>query len=144
LDRFDQACVFCKIIQGEVPCYRVFEDDSTFAFLDNRPLFPGHVLVSPKPHFVTLTDLPAGDVGPLFEKVQLLAQAVEAALEADGTFVAINNRISQTVPHLHVHVVPRRRRDGLKGFFWPRQDYKDDQARQSVCAAIEREVARLL
>lgn len=125
-------------------CHRVFEDEDTIAFLDIHPLFPGHVLVSPKAHFVTLLDLPLGDVGPLFEKVQLLAKAVESALEADGTFVAINNRISQTVPHLHVHVVPRRRRDGLKGFFWPRQDYQDEQAQEAVRAAIEREMAKLL
>lgn len=141
---FDPACIFCRIIQGQVHCYRVFEDEHTIAFLDNNPLFPGHVLVSPKLHFVTLSDLPPTAVGPLFDKVQVLAKAVESALEADGTFVAINNRIGQTVPHLHVHVVPRRRGDGLKGFFWPRKDYQDDRARRSVCDAIESEVAKLL
>ncbi len=144
MDPLDPSCVFCKIIQCHIPCYRVFEDEQTIAFLDIHPLFPGHVLVSPKTHYVTLTDLPPDDVGPLFETVQLLAKAVESALEADGTFVAINNRIGQTVPHLHVHVVPRRRRDGLKGFFWPRHDYQDDQARESVRDAIERELKRLL
>jgi histidine triad (HIT) family protein len=122
----------------------VFEDEHTIAFLDVHPVFPGHVLVSPKPHFVTLNDLPREAIGPLFGKVQLLAKAVESALEADGTFVAINNTIGQTVPHLHVHVIPRRRRDGLKGFFWPRHDYQDDQARQSVREAIERELVKLL
>ncbi len=141
---FDPSCLFCKIVQGDIPRYGVFEDEETIAFLDIHPLFPGHVLVAPKSHAVTLTDLPPSAVGPLFEKVQLLAKAVESAVEADGTFVAINNRIGQTVPHLHVHVVPRRRRDGLKGFFWPRHDYQDDEAREAVRDAIERELAKLL
>jgi histidine triad (HIT) family protein len=140
---FDPSCVFCKIIQGKILAHRVYEDDETFAFLDINPLFPGHVLVAPKPHFATLYDVPAERVGPLFQIAQRLAKAVESAVEAEGTFVAINNRVSQTVPHLHIHVVPRRRGDGLKGFFWPRHGYQDDNAREAVRAAIEREVGRL-
>lgn len=140
---FDPSCIFCKIVQGTIPAHRVFEDGETFAFLDINPLFPGHVLVAPKPHFATLYDVPAERVGSLFQVAQLLGKAVESALEADGTFVAINNRVSQTVPHLHIHVIPRRRGDGLKGFFWPRRDYRDAEAREAVRAAIEREAKRL-
>lgn len=94
------------------------------AFLDHRPVFPGHTLLIPKRHFETLSDLPASLIQPFFSTAQLLARAVEAALSADGSFVAINNRVSQSVPHLHMHIVPRRRKDGLRGFFWPRQPYK--------------------
>jgi len=97
------------------------------AFLDARPVFPGHTLLVPKQHFETLIDLPAPLVGPLFQNAQLLARAMETGLKADGTFVAINNHVSQSVPHMHIHVVPRHYKDGLKGFFWPRQKYKDQQ-----------------
>jgi histidine triad (HIT) family protein len=140
---FDPSCLFCKIIQGKIPAHRVYEDDESYAFLDIHPLFPGHVLVTPKQHFATLYDVPMEYLGPLFESAQLVGKAVESAVEAEGTFVAINNRISQTVAHLHIHVVPRRRGDGLKGFFWPRNDYRDDEAREAVRAAIEREAQRL-
>jgi histidine triad (HIT) family protein len=95
-------------------------------FLDYRPVFPGHCLVIPKEHYETLADLPAGLIQPLFLEVQRVVRAMETALGADGSFVAINNKVSQSVPHLHVHVVPRRRKDGLKGFFWPRQNYRDE------------------
>ena len=137
-------CVFCKIVRREIPAHIIYRDSQTIAFLDTHPLFPGHVLLSPRDHYETLMDLPARLAGPLMEKTQLLAKAVESALDAEGTFIAINNRISQTVPHLHIHVVPRRRRDGLKGFFWPRQAYQDDDAREAVRDAIEREVQKLL
>ncbi len=140
----DVDCIFCSIATGAIKTDLVFEDSDVFAFLDNNPLFPGHVLVCPREHYGTLTDLPSDSVGVVFERVQLLAKAVEAAVDAEGTFIAINNRVSQTVPHLHVHVVPRRRRDGLKGFFWPRQNYIDDRAREAVRDAIEREVQKLL
>ncbi len=140
---FDPSCLFCKIMQGKIPAHRVYEDDASCAFLDINPLFPGHVLLSPKGHISTLADLLPSEVGPLFENAQLLAKAVETALQAEGTFVAINNRVSQTVPHLHIHIVPRRRGDGLKGFFWPRRDYQDADARETIRAAIEREVKRL-
>jgi len=106
------------------------------ALLDHRPLFPGHVLVVPKEHFETLSDLPSQLISPFFQTVQLLVRAVELALEADGSFVALNNRVSQSVPHLHVHVVPRRRKDGLKGFFWPRYKYKSKEEEEAVRLAI--------
>ena len=106
-----------------MPATRVLEDDGFVAFLDARPLFPGHTLVVPRTHLEVLTELPAGDVGPLFERVRALARAMEAGLGAQGSFVAVNNRVSQSVPHLHVHVVPRTKGDGLRGFFWPRQRY---------------------
>ena len=140
----EQSCIFCKIAAGIVPAYIVHRDAECFAFLDSNPLFPGHVLLCPREHYYTLPDLPARLIAPLFSMTQLLAKAVEAAVDAEGTFIAINNRVSQTVAHLHVHVVPRRRRDGLKGFFWPRQSYIDDGAREAVRDAIEREVRKLL
>lgn len=138
------GCVFCDIAARMVAAQLVYDDENSLAFLDSHPLFPGHVLLCPREHYVTLLDLPAGLIGPLFATAQLLARAVENAVDAEGTFIAINNRVSQTVPHLHIHIVPRRRRDGLKGFFWPRQHYKDDQAREAVRDAIEREIQKLL
>jgi histidine triad (HIT) family protein len=122
-------CVFCRIISGDVPAHFVLEDEATVAFLDARPVFKGHVLVVPRKHYVTLADLPPAGVGPLFERVRQLSAALPAALGAQGTFVALNNVVSQSVPHLHVHVVPRTKGDGLRGFFWPRQRYaSDDEA----------------
>ena len=122
-------CVFCRIIAGEVPAHLVLDDEEFVAFLDARPVFKGHVLVVPRRHYVTLADLPVPAVGPLFERVRLLSAAIPAALGAQGTFVALNNVVSQSVPHLHVHVVPRTKGDGLRGFFWPRQRYaSEDEA----------------
>lgn len=138
------SCIFCKLASAELPSDFVYQDDDSYAFLDNQPLFPGHVLLMPRGHYETLGDLPAPLIGPLFSTAQLIARAVESALDAEGTFVAINNRVSQTVPHLHIHIVPRRRRDGLKGFFWPRHDYQDDSARETVRDAIEREIQKML
>ena len=137
------ACAFCKVVHGEVTARIVFEDEISLAFLDHRPVFPGHCLLIPKPHFETLSDLPENLIGPFFKNVQLLSRAVESAMEAHGTFVAMNNRISQSVPHLHTHVVPRRRKDGLKGFFWPRQPYKSEEEASLVQQAIRRTVAEL-
>jgi histidine triad (HIT) family protein len=137
-------CAFCRIATCRVPAEIVYEDSESIAFLDIHPLFPGHVLLCPREHYETLSDLPLGLTGPLMAITQLLARAVEAALDAEGTFIAINNRVSQTVPHLHIHVVPRRRRDGLKGFFWPRTPYRDESAREAVRDAIEREIQKLL
>ena len=130
------GCVFCSIVTGDTPAHVVASDDATLAFLDSRPVFPGHVLLVPRDHHETLTDLPASLLGPLFDAAQRLARAVEAGMEAHGTFVAMNNRVSQSVPHLHVHVVPRRRKDGLWGFFWPRQRYQDDEEMAQVAARI--------
>lgn len=138
------SCIFCKLSSGEIPTHPVYKDKNTFAFLDNAPLFPGHVLLCPRAHYETLADLPTSLIEPLFSTAQVIAKAVESALDAEGTFVAINNRVSQTVPHMHIHIVPRRRRDGLKGFFWPRHDYQDDAARETVRDAIEREIRKVL
>ncbi|MGH9928439.1 MAG: HIT family protein [Pyrinomonadaceae bacterium] len=133
-------CLFCGIIGGEVNASIVFADNISMAFLDHRPLFPGHSLLVPRNHLETLGDLPTDLVGPFFENVQLLTRAVEVALEAEGSFVAINNRVSQSVPHLHVHIVPRRKKDGLKGFFWPRNKYDSEaqivEVQKSIQAAI--------
>jgi histidine triad (HIT) family protein len=126
------SCVFCQIARGQTPADVVLEDERTIAFLDTKPLFPGHVLLVPKMHHVTLGELPLDLVEPLFTNARRLAQAVEVALGAEGSFVAMNNRVSQSVPHLHVHVVPRRKKDGLKGFFWPRSTYASDAARAEV------------
>jgi histidine triad (HIT) family protein len=109
------------------------------AFLDVRPVFPGHVLVVPRVHTETLPDLPVEQIGPLFERVQRLADAVPRALGATGTFVAMNNKVSQSVPHLHVHVVPRRPKDGLRGFFWPRVKYEGGESEMAATAAAIRD-----
>jgi histidine triad (HIT) family protein len=142
-DTITANCAFCNVIRGEVSSERVFEDELSLAFLDHRPVFPGHCLLVPKEHFSTLADLPARLIGGLFANAQLLARAVEEGLWAEGTFVAINNRVSQSVPHLHIHVVPRRKKDGLKGFFWPRQSYRDSEHRASVQKVLQETIARL-
>jgi len=136
-------CLFCKIAAGAAEADIVFEDEQSLAFLDHRPLFPGHCLLIPRRHVETLADLPAELVAPLFGCAQLLCTAMEQGLDAAGTFVAINNRISQSVPHLHVHIVPRRPKDGLKGFFWPRGRYPDAESRLAVQQALHKAIARL-
>jgi len=136
-------CLFCRIAAGEVAAPIVYEDGECLAFLDHRPLFPGHVLLIPRRHYETLPDLPATDVGPFFATAQVLCRAVEEAMQAEGSLVAINNRVSQSVPHLHVHIVPRRRKDGLRGFFWPRRPYRDDTETESVRAAVHEAIERL-
>jgi len=130
------ACTFCRIVAGELAAVTVYADEHALAFLDHRPLFPGHTLVIPRAHVETLADLPEEMVLPLFRLVQRLTRAIPLALDAQGTFVGINNRVSQSVPHLHVHVVPRRRGDGLRGFFWPRQRYPSAEAMQEVAERI--------
>lgn len=130
------VCAFCEIVAGLAPAHRVLDDEVAVAFLDRSPLFPGHVLVVPRRHVVTLPELRADEVGPLFERVRRLAKVVPQALEAPGSFVAMNNVVSQSVAHLHVHVVPRRRGDGLRGFFWPRQRYASDEEMASVAGRI--------
>lgn len=121
------GCVFCSIVAGSRPATIVLRDEIAVGFLDHRPLFKGHVLVVPREHVETLPEL--SPIGPLFERVARVARAVVDGLGADGSFVAVNNTVSQSVPHLHVHVVPRRRGDGLRGFMWPRLRYGDDAER---------------
>jgi len=128
-------CRFCAIVAGAVG-QRVLEEAGVMAFLDVRPLFPGHTLVIPTSHVETLADLPTEMIGPLFGAVQRVSAAVEAAMAAAGSFVAINNRVSQSVPHLHVHVVPRNFKDGLRGFFWPRGRYASDEEMAEVASRI--------
>jgi histidine triad (HIT) family protein len=134
-------CLFCKIVAGEISAHVIDEGPDALAFLDHRPVFVGHCLVIPKAHRETLADVPASDLGPLFARVQRVARAVEKGLGADGTFVAANNRVSQSVPHFHVHVVPRRRKDGLRGFFWPRQKYDSEDAARATRDAIRNALA---
>ena len=136
-------CAFCQIVAGTIPTPILFEDEHSAAFLDHRPLFPGHTLLVPKQHLETLADVPPEMLGPFFRNAQLLAKAVESAMEAQGSFVAINNRVSQSVPHLHVHVVPRRRKDGLKGFFWPRNSYPSEEAMRETHRAIRQAIDAL-
>ncbi|RIK15879.1 MAG: HIT family protein [Acidobacteria bacterium] len=122
------ACAFCEIIAGERPAEIVLETQQVVCFLDTRPVFKGHVLVVPRDHIPTLTQLPDDQVGPLFTTARAVARAVQEALGAQGSFVAMNNVVSQSVPHLHVHVVPRTKGDGLRGFFWPRTKYAEGEA----------------
>jgi histidine triad (HIT) family protein len=136
-------CRFCAIARGAEDARVVLEDEHVLAFLDRRPLFPGHCLVIPREHHETLSDLPDGMLEPLFGSVRLLSRAVVEALAAQGSFVAVNNVVSQSVPHLHVHVVPRRRKDGLRGFFWPRTQYRDDDHAADVCTALRAAVDRI-
>ncbi len=119
-------CTFCQIIRGKISAYTVFENNNSIAFLDKRPLFPGHTLLIPKTHISILAEMPNELIGPFFETARNLSVAVEKAMKAQGSFVALNNRVSQSVPHLHVHIVPRTRGDGLRGFFWPRKNYKNE------------------
>ena len=132
----DPNCRFCRIVAGAEPGHVVLDEPHAVAFLDHRPLFPGHTLVVPRDHVPTLPDLTPDEVGPYFAAVQRVAAALPEALGADGTFVAANNVVSQSVPHLHVHVVPRRPKDGLRGFFWPRTRYESDEAMAAVAATL--------
>lgn len=137
------SCLFCDIAAEKIPVEIVWRGNGAVAFLDHRPLFPGHVLLIPEQHIVTLADLPADLTGPFFESVQKLERAVESAMDAEGSFVAINNVVSQSVPHLHVHIVPRRKGDGLKGFFWPRRKYDSDDHLRETSAKISAKIRAL-
>ena len=130
------SCPFCRIIAGEIEAAVVFETPDCLAFLDHRPLFPGHCLLIPRTHYETLAELPENIAAILFSNARRLSAAVESAVNAEGSFVAINNRVSQSVPHVHIHVVPRRKGDGLKGFFWPRRKYRDPSEMEAARAAI--------
>ena len=136
------GCVFCAIVAGESRSHVVLEDDVCVAFLDVKPLFQGHVLVVPRAHVVTLPDLAAPLVAPFFARVQEIARVMPDALGAQGTFVAMNNLVSQSVPHLHVHVVPRTKGDGLKGFFWPRTKYASPTQVDEVATKLRDALAR--
>jgi len=131
-----KECTFCRIARGELAAHMIHADDDVLAFLDHRPLFAGHTLVVPRRHTETFLDLAPERVGPLFLVVQRISRAVEKGMEADGVLNAMNNRVSQSVPHLHVHVIPRRKKDGLKGFFWPRYAYSGEDEMARVRAAI--------
>jgi len=133
-------CLFCRIVAGDEAAHLVFEDDVSVAFLDTRPLFPGHSLLVPREHHETLWDLPDELLAPLFSNAKCLSAAVRAAMDSQGAFVAINNVVSQSVPHLHVHIAPRNRKDGLRGFFWPRTKYKTDAQAAEVAARIRAEL----
>jgi len=136
-------CIFCSIVAGNASSKVVFSDQVSLGFLDRRPIFPGHTLLIPKEHYETLEDLPSALVGPYFSNAKLLSIAVRKAVEAEGTFVGINNKISQSVQHLHIHIVPRRSKDGLRGFFWPRQKYGGEEEEIRIQEAIKREVSSL-
>jgi histidine triad (HIT) family protein len=145
VDTVSATCAFCQIVAGTAGAHVVFQDEFALAFLDHRPLLPGHCLLVPRTHVATFVDLPSALIAPLFGAAQLLARAVEEGLAADGSFVAINIRISQSVPHLHIHVVPRWRTDGLfaRGFIWKRQPYASDAAMAQVADSVRASVARL-
>jgi histidine triad (HIT) family protein len=133
-------CLFCGIVAGTVPAFKVVDSPSGVGFLDIRPVFKGHVLVAPRDHVVTLPSLPPTALSGYFGLVQNVAAAVPRALAAQGTFVAINNVVSQSVPHLHTHVVPRTKGDGLRGFFWPRTKYADDDEARDYAKRIAAEL----
>ncbi|HEY3446278.1 MAG TPA: HIT family protein [Myxococcales bacterium] len=136
-----EKCVFCAIASGEAKASVVYQDSETMAFLDSRPLFPGHVLVIPKAHVANLLELPLEKSPALLGAAQKVARGLEAALGCQGSFVALNNKVSQSVPHLHLHIVPRTKGDGLKGFFWPRHPYRDaaheEEVRSKIASAIQ-------
>src|SRR5690349_5754319 len=135
-------CLFCSIVAGETPAPIVLDTPDVVAFLDHRPLLPGHTLVVPRRHVETLRDLDDSTRAVLFTEVQRVAAAVQDAMGAQGSFVAVNNVVSQSVPPLHVHVVPRNRKDGLRGFFWPRGTYADDDEMATCAAAIQEALAK--
>jgi histidine triad (HIT) family protein len=134
-------CLFCSIVADEIAAEVVHADQRTVAFLDHRPLFPGHVLLVPRAHHGTIEDLPPALIEPLFATARSLAGAVRRAMGSEGTFIALNNTVSQSVPHLHVHIVPRNRKDGLRGFFWPRNPYEDDAHVARVADSIRAEMS---
>jgi histidine triad (HIT) family protein len=131
-----RPCVFCAIVRGEIPTSFVLRSEEVCAFLDSRPVFKGHVLVVPAAHVDDFHTLPAAAMAPFWTAVQRVSRAVEAGLQAQGTFIGVNNKISQSVPHLHAHVVPRSKGDGLRGFFWPRTKYESDAEREGYASRI--------
>lgn len=140
-DRQPSACLFCRIVAGDAPAHVVFRDDAAVGFLDIRPVFVGHVLVVPPTHVDTLLELDDASLGPYLGRVRRTAAAV-VGFGAQGSFVAMNNTVSQSVPHLHTHVVPRTKGDGLRGFFWPRTTYRDETHAADVAARLAEEYER--
>jgi histidine triad (HIT) family protein len=138
----DPNCRFCAIVAGEAG-HVVFEDEVSLAFLDHRPLFPGHSLLIPRGHYETIWDLPDDLLAPLFANARLLSSAIRNATNAQGAFIALNNVVSQSVPHCHIHLVPRNRKDGLRGFFWPRTKYDSEAHMRETAAAVRAAVGRL-
>src|SRR5213596_1619747 len=139
----DPDCRFCQIATGAEDGHVVFSDDDTLAFLDHRPLFPGHSLLVPRQHLETIWDLPDDLLTPLFANARLLSSAILTAMDAQGAFIAVNNVVSQSVPHCHVHLVPRNRKDGLRGFFWPRTKYESDEHMRETADAVRAAVGQL-
>jgi histidine triad (HIT) family protein len=137
----DPDCRFCQIVDGAESAHLVFEDEVSVGFLDNRPLFPGHTLLVPRDHYETLADLPGDLVGTLFVNARRLSVAVPKAMDKPGSFVALNNVVSQSVPHVHIHVVPRKPKDGLRGFFWPRTKYESEDQMRAVAVQVREAVA---
>jgi histidine triad (HIT) family protein len=131
-----EGCRFCGIVAGEERAHVIFEDEISLAFLDHRPLFPGHSLLVPREHHETIWDLPDPLIGPLFANAKSLSAAIRTAMDSQGAFIALNNVVSQSVPHLHVHLVPRNRKDGLRGFFWPRRKYDSEEHTRETAEAI--------
>ena len=129
-------CIFCRIASGEIKTDIIAEDENTLVFLDHSPVFPGHLLIIPRLHADSLLDLPDDQLAPFFGQVRRASKAVEAGLGAEGSFLAVNTKVSQTVPHLHAHVMPRRKGDGMKGFFWPRRDYRDETHRGEIVTKL--------
>ncbi len=138
-----EDCVFCRIARGKLPSHVVFEDDVSIAFLDNNPVFPGHCLLIPKVHHQLIAQLPNQILLPLFANLQIVSEGVKAGMKADGTFMAINNGVSQHVPHLHIHIIPRCHGDGLRGFFWPRTRYETEGAATAIQKAITAAIDKL-
>ncbi len=136
-------CIFCDIVAGELPASIVYQDELTMAFLDRVPVFPGHTLVIPRQHVDTLLDMPPKLAQPMTATITLIGRAMEEGLEAQGSFVCANVKVSQTVPHVHVHVMPRRKGDGMKGFFWPRRPYPSDEAREKTLKALKEAIKRI-
>jgi histidine triad (HIT) family protein len=130
------TCPFCAIVSGEAPAHRVAETAANVAFLDARPVFEGHVLIVPRGHVTDFTSLAAAAIDPLFSLGQRVARALEVGIGAEGAFIGLNHRISQSVPHVHLHVVPRHKGDGLRGFFWPRRKYESEEAAAAIAARI--------
>jgi histidine triad (HIT) family protein len=138
-----EGCRFCAIVAGDQPSHLVFKDEGSLAFLDHRPLFPGHSLLLPRDHHETIWDLPDELITLLFTNARLLSSAIRTAMGAQGAFIALNNVVSQSVPHVHVHLVPRNRKDGLRGFFWPRHKYESEEHALQTAEAIRAAVTEL-